>query len=111
MSNTVTQRRLTCEHGSWSKSPSSSLSSIWCDVCEDMVECEFREVYVWEVHLCHSMVSDSPDDECLIVAATDRKNAIDEARRVSRHNPPQVGPVYKENGESLDVCENSDRYV
>ncbi|WP_276257165.1 hypothetical protein [Halomontanus rarus] len=43
-SSNGTERRLTCEHGEWKESPSSSLSSIWCHRCEDMVEVEFRNV-------------------------------------------------------------------
>lgn len=72
---------------------------------------EREELDAWEVHLVYSMVNESPSDECLTVAAPDRETAIEEARRVSRRNPPEVGPVYNERDRiPVGLCDNSERY-
>lgn len=72
---------------------------------------EREELDAWEVHLVYSRMNESPSDECLTVAAPDRETAIEEARRVSRGNPPEVGPVYNERDRiPVGLCDNSDRY-
>lgn len=37
------ERRLTCGHDDWHE-VEASLRSVWCRECQDMVECEFREL-------------------------------------------------------------------
>jgi len=71
-----------------------------------------EELDAWEVHLVYNLMEECPSDECLTVAAPDRETAIEEARRVSNGNPPEVGPVYNERDRvPVGLCDNSERYV
>lgn len=65
-----------------------------------------NEEVAWEVNLCYSLFNESPSDETLTVAAPDRESAIEEAREVSRNNPPEVGPVYQCSEIPVDLCDN-----
>jgi len=68
---------------------------------------EYAELDGWEIHLVYNRSYESPSDESLAIAAPDRETAISEARRVSKNNPPELGPVYNE-GDMIppQMCDN-----
>lgn len=68
---------------------------------------QYHDMDSWEVHLVYNQLEECPSDECLSVAAPNRETAIEEARRVSKGNPPEVGPVYNEKDMiPTEMCDN-----
>lgn len=57
---------------------------------------ENNDWYEWEVHLVTSLVHESSDDEVIFPYARTRDEAVRMAKRRSKNNPPELGPVYQE---------------